>query len=176
MPCTAGGGEGSSRHSTQCKRSAGEALARSPSCNSFSSLAVSPSRSSMKHKPRRGTRPRNSRCIRTGGRRCSWPRIRPVRQRHVEVVITPHTRRASRQGRECLESSARASSPSKTSFCGRVSLSNDGKQAEQRQTTQGHHRRGKTACDRCRSWRDVLHHWRWRCDHGKGKRCTPLAN
>ena len=30
--------------------------------------------------------------------------------------------------------------------------------------------------DRCRSWCDVLHHWRWRCDHGKGKRCIPLAD
>ena len=67
-----------------CKRSAGEALALSPSCNSFSSLAVSPSRSSMKHKP----------CI------------RPVRQRHVEVVIMPPTWLASRQGilRRSLES------------------------------------------------------------------------
>ena len=41
VPCPAGGGERITRHSTQCKRSAGEALARSPSCNSFSTLAVS---------------------------------------------------------------------------------------------------------------------------------------
>ena len=40
--CPAEGGEGSSLHDSRCRRSAGATPTRSPSCNSFTALAVSP--------------------------------------------------------------------------------------------------------------------------------------
>ena len=61
---------------------------------------------------------------------------------------------------------------------------NDEKQAEPRQSTHGHHRRGETACDHCRSWRDILHHCRWQAKvqkscwrwwHGRSAPPSPFA-
>ena len=62
-----------------------------------------------------------------------------------EAVIMPHIHGAlaAKAEESASKSSARASSPLRTSFRGRVSLGNDGTLAEQRQTTRGHHRHGK---------------------------------